>query len=197
MPYARFHASAESTGYDVELLGRRFGASFEQVAHRLTTLQRPGSRGVPFFFIRVDRAGHVSKRFAAGRFSFATYGGTCPLWALHGAFDKPGHLLTQVIEMEDDSRYFSVARTVHPHAAPFGAPRPQFAVALSCEISHAHGLVYAQGINLDAPRVTPIGINCTMCERIECRQRSAPAASRRFVVDECSRGHSPFRFADL
>ncbi len=196
MPYARFHAAAESTGYDLELLARRFGAGFEQVAHRLTTLQRPGSRGVPFFLIRVDRAGNVSKRFAAGRFPFATYGGTCPLWSVHGAFDKPGELLTQAIEMEDGARYLSIARTVHPHAAPAGAVRPQFAVALGCELGHAHGLVYARGIDLDAPRVTPIGVTCTLCERAECRQRSAPPASRRLVVDERSRGESAFRFGD-
>ena len=117
MPYGRFHAAAETTGYDVELLGRRFGASFEQVAQRPTTLQHPGSRGVPFFLIRVDRAGNVSKRFAAGRFPCATYGGTCPLWSLHSAFEKPGELLTQVIEMEDGARYLSIARIIHPHAA--------------------------------------------------------------------------------
>ena len=64
MPYARFLAACEATGYDVELLQARFGRGLEQVAHRLSTLGRPGARGIPFFFLRVDRAGTISKSFA-------------------------------------------------------------------------------------------------------------------------------------
>ena len=64
MPYARFLRGCEATGYDIELLQRRFGAGFEQVAHRLTTLQRVGARGLPFFMIRIDRAGQASKRYS-------------------------------------------------------------------------------------------------------------------------------------
>ncbi|MFV4741736.1 ImmA/IrrE family metallo-endopeptidase, partial [Mycobacterium tuberculosis] len=56
MPYDRFHRAAESRGYDIAALRGLFGMSFEQVAHRLTTLGRPGQEGVPFFFIRVDAA---------------------------------------------------------------------------------------------------------------------------------------------
>ena len=55
MPYARFLRACETTGYDLELLQRRFGAGFEQIAHRLTTLQRVGARGLPFFMLRIDR----------------------------------------------------------------------------------------------------------------------------------------------
>lgn len=194
MPYARFHAAAESLGYDLELLQARFGAGFEQVAHRLTTLQRPGARGVPFFLVRVDRAGNISKRFSAGRFHFSTYGGTCPLWSVHAAFNRPGAIIRQVIEMEDGTRYLSVARTVRTYAMPFGAIRPEFAIGLGCELGHAHGLVYAKGLDLDAPDATPIGINCSLCERADCRQRSGPPVSRRLVADERSRGHTPFRF---
>lgn len=194
MPYGRFHASAEALGYDLELLQARFGAGFEQVAHRLTTLQRPGSRGVPFFLIRTDRAGNVSKRFAAGRSPFLRHGGTCPLWTLHAAFDRPGQTLIQVIEMEDGGRFLTVSRTVHTYATPHGTIRPEYAIALGCEIAHAHGLIYAQGLDLDAPRAMPIGLTCALCERAECRQRSAPPASRRLVVDERSRAHTPFRF---
>ena len=49
MPYEDFRSSAQELRHDLELLRRRFGASFEQVAHRLTTLQRVGARGIPFF----------------------------------------------------------------------------------------------------------------------------------------------------
>src|SRR5690606_10967824 len=63
MPYEPFLALAEERRYDAEVLGNLFGVSFEQVAHRLVTLRRPGSEGVPFGFLRVDRAGRLSKRF--------------------------------------------------------------------------------------------------------------------------------------
>ena len=194
MPYARFLRACESTGYDVELLQRRFGAGFEQVAHRLTTLQRPGARGVPFFLIRTDRAGQISKRFAAGRSPLARMGGNCPLWSLHAAFDRPGAILTQVIETEDGARWLTMSRTVRTYATPHGTIRPNYAIALGCELAHGHSLTYARGLDLDAPNATPIGLACHLCERADCRQRSAPPASRRLVVDERSRGINPFRF---
>ncbi len=107
MPYGRFHAAAEALRYDVDVLGARFGASFEQVAHRLTTLARPGARGVPFFLVRVDSAGNVSKRFSSGRFPFSQYGGTCPLWNVHATFRTPAQVVTQIVELPDNSRWFS------------------------------------------------------------------------------------------
>src|SRR3546814_19207479 len=55
MPYARFLRACEASGYAVALLQRRFGAGFEPVAPRLTTLNRVGARGLPFFIIRSDR----------------------------------------------------------------------------------------------------------------------------------------------
>ncbi len=194
MPYGRFHAAAESLGYDLELLQARFGAGFEQVAHRLTTLQRPGARGVPFFLIRTDRAGQISKRFAAGRSPLARVGGNCPLWSLHAAFDRPGSILPQIIETEDGARWLTISRTVRTYATPYGAIRPDYAIALGCELAHGHSLTYARGIDLDAPNATPIGLACHLCERADCRQRSAPPASRRMLVDERSRGITPFRF---
>ncbi len=196
MPYGRFHSACEALGYDIELLQARFGAGFEQVAHRLTTLHRPGARGVPFFMVRVDRAGNISKRFAPGRFPFASHGGTCPLWTLHAAFDRPGTIRSQVIELEDDSRYFTVARTVRSYAMPYGGVRPEFAVGLGCELAHAHGLVYAQGLGLDTAPATPVGLGCSQCQRLDCRQRSAPPSGRRLIVDERQRGPTPFRFDD-
>ena len=43
MPYQPFHAAAQRSGYDIDVLRSRFGVSFEQAANRLTTLGRPGS----------------------------------------------------------------------------------------------------------------------------------------------------------
>jgi XRE family transcriptional regulator, fatty acid utilization regulator len=196
MPYARFHAAAEQTGYDMTLLMVRFGASYEQVAHRLTTLQRQGARGIPFFLIRVDQAGNVSKRFSAGRFHFAKYGGTCPLWNIHATFHQPGHILPQTVEMPDGTQYFSIARTVRTYNAAWGEASPQFALALGCELKHARPLVYAKGLDLTAPDATPIGVNCALCDRDACRQRSLPPVNKQLIIDERVRGASPFRFGE-
>ena len=195
MPYGRFHAACESLGYDIEMLQARFGAGFEQVAHRLTTLQRPGARGVPFFMLRVDRAGNISKRFAASRSTLAARGGGCPLWTLHAAFDRPGAIVRQIVETEDGARLLTVTRTVRSYTMGYGEPRPEFAILLGCDLGHARPLAYASGLDLDAPRATPIGLGCASCERTACRQRSLPPRGRRLVVDERTRGITPFRFA--
>lgn len=194
MPYGRFLSAAEQSGYDLILLGSRFGAGFEQVCHRLTTLQRPNARGVPFFMIRVDQAGNVSKRFAAGKFAFARFGGTCPLWSLHATFRQPGRILPQIVDLPDGARFFSIARTVRTHVTPWGEAEPQFAIALGCDLLHARHLVYARGLDLANPQSQPIGLNCALCERDTCRQRSAPPQGRPLLVDERSRGATPFRF---
>lgn len=197
LPYARFHAAAEDTNYDLALLAQRFGASFEHVAHRLTTLQRPTMRGVPFFLIRVDQAGNISKRFSAARFHFSKFGGSCALWQVHAAFRTPGVTLRQIVEMPDGTRYFTISRTVRSHALPWGQPSPEFAISLGCDIRHAHHLVYARGLDLDAPQATPIGINCALCPRDSCRQRSQPPSAARLIVDDRVRGPTPFVFSTL
>ncbi len=194
MPYGRFLASCEALGYDVELLQARFGAGFEQVAHRLTTLQRPGARGVPFFLMRLDRAGNVSKRLSALPVPLAQHGGGCPLWVVHTAFDRPGAIVRQVVETEDGGRFLTIARTVRTYAVPFGARRPEFVIAIGCELAHARALVYAHGLELDTTPAVPIGLGCAACGRIGCRQRSIAPAGVRLRFDERSRGVTPFRF---
>ncbi|GAK44912.1 conserved protein [Tepidicaulis marinus] len=196
MPYAAFFRTAEETRYDIRLLGRRFGTSFEQVCHRLTTLQRPGARGIPFFLIRVDNAGNVSKRFSAAGFHFARFGGTCPRWNVHDAFRVPGQIYSQVVQMEDGIRYFSIARTVSRAGSGMGVPGDQYVVGLGCEISHAKKLIYSAGYDLEDERgATPIGVNCRLCERMDCSQRAFPPLKKRLEVDEHVRGISPFGHA--
>ena len=195
MPYARFHEAAENLGYDIELLGQRFGASFEQVCHRLTTLQRPNARGVPFFMLRVDNAGNVSKRFSSGSFPFSKFGGTCPLWNVHATFETPDRIVTQIVELPDGQRYFSVAQAVRRPIAPFGQPQPRYAIGLGCEFKYLSRLVYATGLNLEKVETTPIGVNCRLCERANCGQRAEPPVTRTLVLDESIRGVSPFMFA--
>ena len=137
MPYPAFLAAAEALNYDIHVLAQRFNSGFEQVCHRLTTLQRPNARGIPFFLLRVDNAGNVSKRFSSGTFPFSKFGGTCPLWNVHSTFDTPDRLLKQVIELSDGTRYFSIAQMVRRPVAPHPLPQPRFAIGLGCEIRHA------------------------------------------------------------
>ena len=195
MPYGVFLQTAEDNGYDITLLSRRFGTSFEQVCHRLTTLQRPGAKGVPFFLIRIDNAGNVSKRFAAGGFHFSRFGGTCPRWNIHDSFRQPGKVMTQIICMEDNTRYFSVSRTVSRNRSAFDKQDNQFAIGLGCEISHASKLVYSHKYNLEETKSDmPIGVNCRLCERLDCHQRATPPLMRSLRVDDNIRGLSPFDF---
>jgi XRE family transcriptional regulator, fatty acid utilization regulator len=192
MPYHQFLNAADAVAYDVEILCARFSASFEQVAHRLTTLSQPSAKGVPFFMIRVDNAGNVSKRFSSGAFPFSRLGGTCPRWNIHSTFHNPGRVETQVIEMPEGAQWFSIARTVRRFATPWGEPDAQFVVGLGCEMKYASKLVYGAGQGAKSQSAIPIGINCRLCERPSCAQRAAPAFLRPLEIHENIRGYSPF-----
>lgn len=203
MPYGRFLRACETTGYDVELLQRRFGAGFEQVAHRLTTLSRVGARGLPFFMLRIDRAGQVSKRYGGASGSpLIEAEGRCPLWDIHAAFDRPGQLVRQLVTLPDEdagtapSRWFSFARTVSPQGGRIGQVRAQFVVGLGLDASLAEPLAAARGFDLKRGAVTPIGPGCRACPRPACPQRAAPPAGRTLVFNERERGVSPFVFAE-
>lgn len=194
MPYDRFVRACEATGYDVELLQRRFGAGFEQVAHRLTTLQRTGARGLPFFMLRIDRAGQASKRYAGASGSpLIEAEGRCPLWPLHEAFDSPGRLVRAVVEHEDGTRWLTMARTVRPQGARLGQVRAEFVIGLGLDAALAEPLAAARGLDLKRDAI-PIGLGCRACTRPDCPQRSAPPASRALLFDERTRGVSPFAF---
>jgi len=196
MPYQAFHSAAETLGDDVHVLAQRFSAGFEQVCHRLTTLQRPNARGIPFFMLRVDNAGNVSKRFSSGTFPFSKFGGTCPLWNVHSTFDTPDRLLRQVIELPDGSRYFSIAQMVRRPIAPHPQPQPRFAIGLGCEIRYAARIVYAAGMDLEKTEATPIGVNCRLCERENCPQRAEPPLTRTWLLDENTRRTTAFVFSN-
>jgi len=191
MPYEPFLESARSLRYDIELLERRFGASFEQVCHRLTTMRRPGREGVPFHFIRVDIAGNISKRFSASGIAFARFSGLCPRWNVHSAFMTPGIVRTQVSRMPDGTTYLCVARTVRQTLGGFGAAHPLLAISLGCEVRHTPHLVYGDGLDVHNPNAAvPIGITCRLCERTDCDQRAFPAIHRKLGIDENVRGSS-------
>ncbi len=193
LPYRMFHAAAEGVRYDIELLTDRFGLGYETVCHRLSTLQRPRARGVPFSFVRVDRAGNMSKRQSATGFHFSRAGGTCPLWNVYEAFAAPGRIHVQIGAMPDGQRYLWIARTVTRHRGGWGEPRKMFAIGLGCEVRHASRLVYSDGLDLDnAAAATPIGMGCLVCERLDCPQRAVPPLGKRLAVDEHSTTFIPY-----
>jgi predicted transcriptional regulator/DNA-binding XRE family transcriptional regulator len=194
MPYGAFLTAAQECRHDLERLSTRFGASVEQVAHRLSTLQRPGAKGIPFFFVRVDQAGTITKRHSATRLQFARFGGACPLWNVHRAFETPGRFLRQLAETPDGVRYISLARDVSKTGGSFGAPVRRYAIALGCEIRHADALVYADNLDVgNAHAYEPIGISCRICERKDCHQRSVPPLERQLVVNTDERGILPYQ----
>ena len=178
MPYERFRTAAHAVRHDIDRRSRRFGVSFEQACHRLSTLQRPGARGVPFFFCRVDLAGNITKRHSATRLQFARFGGACPLWVVHEAAAIPDRVLVQLAETPDGVRYVSMAKgLVKPSGRYDRSPR-RYAVALGCEVTHARDFVYADGLDVERGPATPIGVSCRLCPRTGCDQRAFPPADR-------------------
>jgi predicted transcriptional regulator/DNA-binding XRE family transcriptional regulator len=194
MPYEPFLTAAERHRYAVDRLCADFGASVEQVSHRLTTLSRSGARGIPFFMLRVDSAGNVSKRFAGESFPFSRFGGTCPRWNLHSAFQTPGRVVTQVVETPDGQRFFTIARTVQRAVRLDPREDSALAIGLGCDVKHAPRIVYADGVDLADPLITPIGPACFICPRIRCPQRAAAPAGRTLSVNELQKTVSPYPF---
>jgi predicted transcriptional regulator/transcriptional regulator with XRE-family HTH domain len=193
MPYAAYLDSARALRHDIDGLASRFGVSFEQAAQRLCSLQRGGARGVPFFFLRVDPAGNVSKRFSAAGFPFARYGGSCPRWIVHRAFATPGQLRVQVAQLPDGATFLCFARCIEGPASAWGEPPPTHVIAMGCDVAHAADLVYADGLNLEHAAVG-IGLSCRLCDRPNCRSRAFPPLEHRLAVDPNLAGDSPYRF---
>ena len=194
LPYQRFAEAARTLRHDLEALALTFDASIEQVGQRLSTLQRPGARGIPFYFVRVDQAGTITKRHSATRLQFARFGGACPLWNVHQAFETPGRFLRQLAETPDGTRYLCLARDVSKPGGSFKAPVQRYAIGLGCEIAHAASVVYADDLDLrNASAWQPIGISCRICERRDCHQRAVPPLERPLVVDPDERDVLPYR----
>ena len=188
MPYARFHAAAEASRYDLDLLSHRFGASIEQVAHRLTTLDRPGARGVPLFFLKLDVAGNVAKRFAEASTPFARFGGGCPRWRVHRAIRRPGETVVDLAVLPDDARYLTWARAI---SAP--ADTEPTLLVLGCEARHADRIGYAAA----ASGTTPIGPACHLCERPDCPDRSLPPITRALAPETFRRPTTRYTFRQI
>jgi predicted transcriptional regulator/transcriptional regulator with XRE-family HTH domain len=193
MPYQPFHEAARAERYDIELLAHRFGASFEQVCHRLTTLRRPGAEGVPLHFLRIDIAGNISKRFSGSGIRFARFSGACPRWNVHAAFMTPGMIRTQVSRMPDGEVFFCIARTIRSDRGGYNQPHTVQAIGLGCNVRYARELVYADGVDVEDPNAAvPVGVTCRICEHLDCEQRAFPALTHPLRIDENVRGVSFF-----
>jgi XRE family transcriptional regulator, fatty acid utilization regulator len=195
MPYAAFRAEARRLRHDIDALRQVFGVSFEQACHRLSTLQRPGAAGIPFYFCRVDMAGNITKRHSATRLQFARFGGACPLWMVHEAVAIPDRILVQLAETPDGVRYVSMAKGLVKPSGSYARPSRRYAVALGCEASHAADFIYADQLDLGSPgSATPIGVSCRICPRERCEQRAFPPAGRALSIDPDRRAVVPYGF---
>ncbi len=193
MPYGRFLRACEATGYDLPVLQRRFGVSFEQLAHRLTTLQRVGQRGLPFFMLRIDRAGQVSKRFiGASGAVFLESDHTCPLWCASRAFEQPGEPLVQVVTVGETgagaAHWMCLAQT---HG---GNAEARFAVVVGVDAALAGDVACTRGVSLARETALAIGPGCRLCHVTDCPQRSLPPIGVRLTFDRMQRSSLPFPF---
>ena len=193
MPYEPFAAAARELRHDVEAVAARFGVSFEQACQRLSSLQRTGARGIPFFFLRVDPAGNVSKRFSAAGFPFARFGGSCPRWVVHGALATPGRVLVQVAQLPDGATFLCFARAViAPPSA--GATRRRCASSRWAATSAMPARSPMPTGSISTRAVVGIGLSCRLCDRPDCRSRAFPPLEHRLALDPLTTGTSPYRF---
>jgi predicted transcriptional regulator/transcriptional regulator with XRE-family HTH domain len=196
LPYGRFLAAAQAMRHDLERLQLAFDASCEQVCHRLSTLQRPGQRGTPFYFVRVDLAGNITKRHSATRLQFARFGGACPLWNVHESFARPGEIMVQLAETPDNVRYLCIATSIVKRSGAYLEPTRKYALAIGCEISHADSVVYADHLDIAGP-ADPVGVSCRICERRDCRQRAFPPLDHSIEVPRDLREIVPYRLKEV
>jgi predicted transcriptional regulator/DNA-binding XRE family transcriptional regulator len=194
MPYRQFYEHAQLARYDLQKLQRRFNCGFEQVCHRLSTLQRPNMHGIPFYFAKIDIAGNILKRSSASRFQFAQFGSPCPLWNVFKAFAHPGEILVQLASAPDHITYLNIARTVGRSGGSYLSRPRAVAVVLGCEARFASQIVYSAGLDLNNPDVAdPIGPGCRACERNSCRHRAVPPMNQALDVGTAERGVVPYR----
>ncbi|MBL1405983.1 MAG: DUF2083 domain-containing protein [Rhizobiales bacterium] len=195
MPYTKFLDFAVEARHDLQIIARHFEASLDQVAHRLSTLQRPAQKGVPFFFARVDQAGNITKRHSATKLQFARFGSTCPLWIVHSAFASPGKICRQLAETPDGAKYLCLAIEIKKDGLGFRDPVQRYALSLGCEIKHANQLVYGDDMDIQrAESFEPIGISCRICERPNCHQRAVPPLKRPLEINPNKRSIIPYSF---
>lgn len=170
MPYAPFLETAEESRYDLDRLSQRFDISYEQAAHRLATLQRPGAAGLRFAFMRSDPSGYVTKRLPLPRLPLPRYGTACPLWVVYGAFQSPGVTVRSYGELPTGEQFFFFARAVEKLPTRPGFPRHLMSVMLAAPAEEAQRISAADGLDRLGALV-PVGTVCRLCPRENCAQR--------------------------
>jgi len=198
-PYAQFLVDAEAQRYDIETLRQIYSASFEQVAHRLVSLRKPGAPGLPFGFLRSDAAGRLTKHFPLPGLPLPSSGHACPRWVIYGAFRTPRTLARQIAQFADGSRYLFIASAQTRQGAGYADHAIPTSVMLACDVLHADRTVYGAGLDLgDSTADVPVGPSCRLCPRRDCADRQeeaftaagepaairAPLVPRRFDIGE-------------
>ncbi len=216
MPHDAFLTAAKRARCDVDLLRARFAVSFEQAATRLTTLARPGAGGtggVPFFLMEVDHAGNRLRHAGAAGYPRRAFGGACPRLGVYAAFAQPGQIVVEAVETPDGAAFLTIARTLEGPLAGHDERLRRTAVLLGCDLAHAGQVVYADALPVlgpvlnpasgapgakagaqPAPRPTPVGPACRLCERQGCLSRAEPPVTRPLGLDEMATGLSAFDF---
>jgi predicted transcriptional regulator len=209
MPYRTFHAAAQRSSYDIDVLRSRFGVSFEHAANRLTTLCRPGNSGIPFFMLEVDHAGNRFRRAGAQGFPQARFGGGCPKLPVHAAFDRPGLILVEAVAMPDGAEFLTIARTLEGPQGAFAERPRRTALLLGCDIAFGDEVVYRAALpagfsaspnsgrppaSAGSSAATLVGPACRVCERVGCLARAEPPVTRPLGLDEMVTGLSAFDF---
>jgi len=186
LPYVDFHEEVTRTRYDVEQLANVFESSYETVAHRLCNLSDPSRRGLPFYFLRVDAAGNISKRYSATGLRFPQSRGSCPKSAAHLAFLTPSQIRRQYEMYPDGTCYFSFAKVISEPKQGSLARGTVYSIALGTPADNAKHLAYADAMPFADPKkmAIPVGVTCRFCERTDCNQRAAPSYKFAFRVDE-------------
>ncbi|GLQ36884.1 Cro/Cl family transcriptional regulator [Rhizobium albus] len=201
MPYGAFLAAAQRARYDIDVLRSRFRVSYEHVANRITTLQRPGQEGVPFFLLEIDNAGHKFRRSGAKGYPHARFGGDCPKLNIHAAFSQPGQILVDAVELTDGAEFLVVSRTLEGPQAAFNERVRRTALLLGCDIGFRDDIIYGGAIETRRAagssvgrETTKVGAACRLCERQGCLARAEPPVTRPLGLDEMVTGLSAFDF---
>lgn len=194
MPYGPFQSAAMRVKYDMDVLRSRFHVSFEQVANRLTMLQRQGAAGVPFFMLEVDNAGNRFRRAGARGYPQSRFGGGCPKLNIHAAFTQPGQIFVETVEMPDGAEFLVIARTLEGPQGAFDERVRRTAVLVGCDIGFRDEIIYGTAVNGSGMQPTKVGPVCRLCERQGCLSRAEPPLTRPSGFDEMVTGLSAFDF---
>lgn len=170
MPYDDFLGAARACRYDLDALCARYGVSYEQAAHRVATLRKPGAEGIRFAYMRSDPSGFVTKRLPLTGLPLPRYGTACPLWVVYGAFQSAGATVRSFGELPGGEQFLFFARAVEKSPAVIGRPRHLLSIMLACSAADAGQVVYGDGLDRKTAMV-PVGTICRLCTRLECGAR--------------------------